>query len=195
MTPDAKTRERWWLLCYALTALQKASLTAQQLASVCRSNRDPLFLPLAVAVHSFYVRPFMDNRGVGRIDKSIVPPDAVGIHDWLMKFRNRAYSHTDTTNIEDTAQPWNDVVYEIDDGIREITTKTPCAQVENYVQAVHHFETMDRVFFREIHALNETYAEWIPEEKGHYELRIDMPANKLFIPYAPSQNSTLNFKG
>jgi len=175
--------------------MQDAATTAKQLSALCQSNRDPLFLPLAVAVHSFYARPFMDNKGVGRLDKSLVPPTATGIHDWLMKFRCRAYCHTDTTNIEDTDEPWNDVVYEIESGIREITTKTPYARVEAYVDAIAHFGVMERIFSLQIHALNESYAKCIPTETGHYELRIDMPTNHLFIPHVPVQTFTLNFKG
>lgn len=193
--PDSDTRKRWWLLCYALTAMQKASHTAQQLISVCKSNRDPLFLPLAVAVHAFYARPFSDNRGVGRIGEDVVPPDRIGLHKWLMAFRMKAYCHTDSTKIHDFSEVWNDVVFEIDGGIKKINTKTPCAQVEDYIYAVEHCEVMDRVFFREIHQLNEIYRDLIPSDTGNYELRVDMPGEQLFIPYTPTQRVALNFKG
>ena len=53
---------------------------------------------------------------------------------------------------------------------------------------------MDRVFFREIHQLNELYRDLIPSETGDYELRVDMPGEQLFIPYRPTQRVTLNFK-
>lgn len=187
-------RQRWWLLCYGLTAMQKASITARQLVGLCNSNRDPLFLPLAVATHTFYARPFMDNKGVGRIEDSIIPARASGIHDWLMTFRCKAYCHTDAKNVADTGIPWNDVVYEIDDGINEITTKTPCAQISNYAEAIDHFDTMHGVIFREIRMLEETYCHLIPKDSGHYELRVDMPLKKLFIPHTPCESSTLNFK-
>ena len=193
--PDSDTRKRWWLLCYGLTAMQKASHTAQQLVSLCKSNRDPLFLPLAVAVHAFYARPFSKNEGVGRIDQSIVPPDLIGWHEWLMAFRMKAYCHTDSFKMKDSSEVWNDVVFEIDGGIKEISTKTPCVQVEDYIPVIDHCEIMDRMFFLEIHKLNEIYRDLIPAETGDYELRVDMPGEQLFIPYTPTHRVTLNLKG
>ena len=95
----------------------------------------------------------------------------------------------------DTSEPWNDVVYEIESGIQEITTKTPFAQIESYVDAITHFGVMERIFFLQIHALHESYAALIPTETGHHELRVDIPAKQLFIPHVPVQSSTVNFKG
>lgn len=174
--------------------MQKASATAQQIGRLCESNRDALFLPLAVAVHSFYARPFMHNNGVGSIGREIVPAEASGIHSWLMKFRLKAYCHTDSTLAEDTDIPWNDVVYEIEDGIKRITTQTPTVQVENYVGAVPHFEVMATLFFREIHHFHEVYADWIPKERGHYELQVVQSAESVFMPHIPRQHSVLNFE-
>lgn len=193
--PDKATRERWWLLCYAVTSMQHASHTANQLVSFCKSNRDPLFLPLAVAAHTFYARPFSHSKGNGRLEEKLVPSDQFGLHQWLMAFRMKTYCHIDATNILDSDEVWNDVVFEIDGGIKRITTKATSAQVENYIHAIKHFDAMKQVFSCEINQLNELYRDLIPLKTGSYELRADMPGNQLFIPCIPTQRMPLQFNG
>jgi hypothetical protein len=190
MLPDAETRKRWWLLCYGITSMQKATSTASILLSSCDSNLHPLFLPLAVATHAFYARPFKMSKGAGVIEKEFIPPESTGIHAWLIDFRDGAYSHTDALPRKEAERPLNDVVYEINNGIPHIATYSPSAQIEDYGKALRHFAAMEALFALEIASFHKRHLDFIPRGTGHYKLSLD-PLENIFIPYPTGGSSTV----
>lgn len=56
---------------------------------------DTIYYSLVVGIYTIYGRPFTANRGVGRLDDSIVPKEHRTLHDDLLKHRNQVYAHSD----------------------------------------------------------------------------------------------------
>lgn len=97
MTTDE--RQRLWFAVYAFHAMTEAGRTVRFLLEKCSDNLSPLFLPLAIATHAQYCRPFNRMDGINpqhRFSAGDVPPEFRGQHEFMVAFRNQVFVHTDT---------------------------------------------------------------------------------------------------
>lgn len=175
-------RKQWWLSCYAVTSMEKAYSTCQQLISCCADNEDRLFSPLSLAVHVYYARPFKRSRLVGRIREDIVPPSSRGIHRWLIHFRDGVMSHIDADKAEVTGRPMHDVVYSQQGKDKIFSTSDPRARITAYRDALAHFIVMRVIFMNRVRDFHTKFPHLLPCGDGDFLLNLDENSD-LFIPH------------
>jgi hypothetical protein len=86
-------RLAYWKHHVAAHSFEQARDVALRLQGV--PDPDPLFLPLNVALHVFYARPFKHEQKTRRIDTAMVPPEFASVHDRLLDMRDRIFAHHD----------------------------------------------------------------------------------------------------
>ena len=59
------------------------------------TDSQPLFLPLMVALHVLYARPFRHEKTSRRIDEALVPGSYSSVHGMLLQMRDRIFAHHD----------------------------------------------------------------------------------------------------
>ena len=178
--PTIDERKRWWLLCYAITSMEKAIRTCELIAKHCATNSDPLFQPLSLSVHAYYMRPFKRSNGVGKLPTDLVPEGSKGIHSWLEHFRDGVMSHLDADVSETAGEPMNDVIYTIAGRHREFSTKEARAPLDAYTDVHEHCETLISVFQDEMFDLVHRFRELLPQDDGDYLLSL-ADGSPLFI--------------
>jgi hypothetical protein len=192
--PTIKERERWWLLCYAATAMEKTITTCELIQDTCSGEDNPLFEALCLASHAHYARPFIKNFGVGRIEIDVVPNNQRGVHDWLMDFRNTTMVHTDSTRHASDGVPLSNVLYSFRTGQHLFTTTFPAATLGNYQDVIEHCVVMRDVFKRHLIRFHDSFGHLIPESKGDHLLSLE-PSTPTFIEdYDMPTNSSLSYE-
>jgi hypothetical protein len=192
--PTIQDRQRWWLLYYGITSMEKAIKSCDLIAQHCTTNADPLFQPLSLAVHAFYARPFKGNGKAGSLPRDLVPDDAKGIHSWLEHFRDGVMAHVDPKKTVTAGHPMNDVVYTICGSKRQFSTLEARPSVEVYTDARAHCEVMIDVFQNSITGFLESFHRLLPQHDGLHLLSI-ADGTPLFIDgYVMPVRSHLNYK-
>jgi hypothetical protein len=94
----AKPEDRidYWRYHVAAHSFEQARDTCHHLQGV--TDRHPLFIPLMVALHVLYARPFKHDEKSRRIDPALVPADSASIHEMLLRMRDRIFAHHDKTS-------------------------------------------------------------------------------------------------
>jgi hypothetical protein len=192
MSPTAAERRQWWLFCYAFNSMKKAIKCCQLIENLCTDNKDTIFEPLVVAIHTYYARPFKKSRGVDRLSDDIVPIDRKGIHDVLVDFRDSVFSHTDA-NLNTVAQrPMHDVVYSVVKGQGVYTTSAPHLAIETYRDVGHHCAVMSKIFHSKITEFELRFSILIPSCEGHFLMNLDDSLD-LFTPHILPSQGTLHY--
>jgi hypothetical protein len=86
-------RVEYWRFHVAAHSFDQARAVVGQLNGL--TDRDPLFLPLMIALHVLYARPFKHDKASRRVDESLVPHDFKSVHDMLLLMRDRIFAHHD----------------------------------------------------------------------------------------------------
>ena len=80
---------------------QHASITFVQVKELCDlltqqniETNHPLHIPLMVALHALYARPFKQKKAV-RLSDDIVPKESKQTHDALIEMRDKIHAHYD----------------------------------------------------------------------------------------------------
>lgn len=80
---------------------QHASITFEEVKKLCAlivqqkiESNHPLHLPLMVALHALYARPFKQKKAV-RLSDDIVPKELRQTHDSLIEMRDQIHAHYD----------------------------------------------------------------------------------------------------
>lgn len=169
-------RQRLWVTVYALNAFDRASGILRLLFSQCADTSDPLYLPLTVALHALYSRPFNQIDGIERthlFSKKDVPVALRDVHEFMISFRNKVFVHTDSdtskmfgmriheVHVEVTA---NDVIYSSSD---------PRPQVDTYRRVVDLVDAMTREVSQRLVSLKRVLDVDLPKELGVYRLRLN----------------------
>ena len=170
--PTIDERKRWWLLCYGMTSMEKALSACDLLLEHCPDNRHPLFQPLSVAVHAYYVRPFKRNRAVGKLPETMIPASSIAIHHWLEDFRDSVMAHIDADHNEVAGRPMNDVIYTIEGAKRRFTTCDPRGHIEFYVDARAHIDAMFNLLADGLLDIHKRFGYLIPDSDGDYLLSL-----------------------
>jgi hypothetical protein len=180
MNPTKEERQRWWLLCYAVTSMEKAIDTCDLLIQQCSDNRSKLFQPLSLAVHAYYTRPFKRSKCVGSLPHDLVPASSMGIHRWLEHFRDGVLAHTDADHKQEAGRPMHDVVYSVRGTV--FSTADPRALITAYRDAKGHCIAMRKVFFVELMKFHESFDNLMPSSDGDFLLNLDT-TQPLFTSY------------
>ncbi len=178
--PTIDERRRFWLLCYAITSMEKAIRSCDLIAEHCTDNSAPLFQPLSLAVHTYYGRPFVRSNVVGSLPPSIIPDAAKGIHSWLRHFRDGVMAHIDAGDSKTAGRPMNDVIYTIAGKHRQFSTLEARARPSAYADARAHCESMIAVFQDEMANFMERFHELLPHGDDEYLLSL-ADGSPLFI--------------
>ena len=83
----------YWRYHVAAHSFEQAGATCRHLEGV--TDTHPLFVPLMVALHVLYARPFKHEEKSRRIERALVPTDSVSVHDMLLRMRDRIFAHHD----------------------------------------------------------------------------------------------------
>jgi hypothetical protein len=86
-------RRDYWKYHVAAHSFEQAGDVAVRLQPL--TDRDPLFLPLMVALHVLYARPFQHEKETRRIAESLVPKELAPVHKMLIQMRDRIFAHHD----------------------------------------------------------------------------------------------------
>lgn len=192
--PTLDERKRWWLLCYAITSMEKAIDSCNMIAEHCPDNRHPLFQHLSLSVHTYYARPFVRSAVVGSLSSTLIPEDAKGIHSWLRHFRDGVMAHIDAGDSKTAGHPMNDVIYSIEGKKRQFSTLEARARPCAYADAKAHCEAMIAVFQDETADLIERFHGLLPQSDGEYLLSL-ADGSPLFVAgYEHLPASDLNYK-
>lgn len=192
--PTKEERKRWWLLCYGITSMDQAIKSCELIAQHCSDNLSPLFLPLSLAVHVFYARPFVRSQAVDSLPTTIVPQDAQGIHNWLRHFRDGVMSHLDATVSETAGTPMNDVIYSISGEYLEFSTKEARARLVSYVHAAEHCQRMISIFHDELIQFHKRFIVCLPKSDGDYLLSLADGSPVFIAGYDRLLESDLTYK-
>ena len=192
--PTIDERKRWWLICYAITSMEKAKAACGQIADHCTDWDHPLFEPLALAVHTFYSRPFIKNFGVGTLEAGVVPKSQSGVHKWLTHFRSGAMAHTDATPDKIAGHPLNDVVYFIKDGDYGFSTLYPRTEPKSYVAASKHCSRMIDVFQSHLSFYYFRFRYLMPDTDGEHLLSLDPDTPLFLLDYVTPTNAIFHYK-
>lgn len=191
-SPTTEERKQWWLLCYAVTSMEKAIESCRLIKMHCADNRQPLFEPLIVALHSYYSRPFGPNHGVGRLSEDFVPSERIGIHRCLLHFRNSVLSHTDSRPSKEANRPMHDVVYSRKGDLREFSTSSPLPAIGAYYDFADHCSVMDIIFRTKILEFEKRYCHCLPMHNGDFLMTLDDSLD-LFTPHTLPIQGTLHY--
>ena len=154
------------------------------------ATTDALYLPLAVATHAFYGRPFKEQRGVGRLSKDYIPDDWRGIHQCLITFRDQLLIHTDAESITQAGRPLHDVVYHNVGSERCFSTSDPRPRLDYYRDVSRYLPRLIQKVKKDIDAIQDRFSQSIPTSEGHYQL--NLVGGDLFSLYEPPED-TLTF--
>ena len=83
----------YWRYHVAAHSFDQARDVARRLQGI--TDADPLFLPLMVALHVLYARPFKHEKDSRRVDPTLVPKEKLPVHNMLLQMRDRIFAHHD----------------------------------------------------------------------------------------------------
>lgn len=172
--------------------MEKAIRSCQLIQNLCPDNRHPIFEPLAVAVHTYYARPFKNSKGVGRLSDEMIPPEKIGIHHWLEHFRDSVLTHTDADHTDSANRPMHDVVYFVDSDGRGFSTSSPLPQVDAYRDAEKHCDAMSNIFLSKIKEFEQRFPNLMPFTEGNFLMTLDN-STELFTPHTLPGQGTLHY--
>ena len=86
-------RRDYWKYHVAAHSFEQAADAAVRLQPL--TDGDPLSLPLMVALHVLYARPFQHEKRTRRIAELLVPKELAPVHKMLIKMRDRIFAHHD----------------------------------------------------------------------------------------------------
>ena len=91
----AKPEDRidYWRFHVAAHSFDQARAVGGKLNGL--TDSDPLFLPLILALHVLYARPFKHDKASRRVEESLVPQDFTSGHKMLLRMRDRIFAHHD----------------------------------------------------------------------------------------------------
>lgn len=170
--PSEQERKNWWMKIYAYTSFQKSLHSCQLLLNSVTETTDDLYLPLALAVHAFYGRPFKKQQGVGKLSEDYIPPNWGGLHKALLIFRDKILVHTDAEIIQSANQPLHNVVYHNTSGQRWFSTGDPRPRLKYYHEIASYLPLLIQKVGAEIEAIHDRFASCIPSEEGHFQLHV-----------------------
>lgn len=94
-------RREYWKLHAAALAFEKAGDVASRLLDM--EDNDDLFLPLMIALHALYARPFRHDKNQRRMEETLVPGKYQGAHEMALHLRDTIYAHHDkATGLKDS---------------------------------------------------------------------------------------------
>lgn len=67
----------------------------ERLLLLQNDTKNPIYVPLTIAMHTLYARPFSQNVGLGVLSDDLVPVQFRDIHKQHIDLRNKLYAHTD----------------------------------------------------------------------------------------------------
>jgi len=174
--------------------MEKTIATCQQLVAICDTNQHPLFPSLAVAAHCFYARPFKNSKAVGRLSDEFLLPKQIGIHKWIMAFRDGVFSHIDASESRIAGRAMHDVVYSNDGNDQMFSTSDPLPRPSAYSKVSAQAKLVREVLVKRVSVFHETHGDLIPDDDGHFLLSLST-ATPLFVPYtAPQQSIALHYE-
>ncbi|WP_411825396.1 hypothetical protein [Luteolibacter sp. AS25] len=192
--PTIDERRRWWSFCYSITAMNKAKAACDRIAEHCEDWDHPLFEPLALAVHTFYSRPFLNSYGAGRLEATIVPEVQKGIHEWLTHFRSSFMAHTDATEDRWAGRVINEVVYYCAGEKMGFTTLYGRSPLSQYVDAGIHCSKMVEVFQAKLTEFYRDYGHLMPLEQGEYLLSLEPDSPTFRLGHITPDRDTFIYK-
>ena len=185
--PTERERKHWWLLAYAHTSFEKSLDACRLLVAQVASTDDDLYLPLAVAVHALYGRPFKSQRGVGKLPNDYIPDDWQGVHQALITFRDQLLLHTDASTIKQAGRPLHDVVYHNIESERLFSTSDPRPRLDHYRFVSGYLPRLIQRVRRDLERIHERFGDCMPRSEGHYLL--NLTGEPLFTVYeSPDEN-------
>ena len=174
--------------------MEKTIATCKLLVAICDTNLHPLFLPLAVAAHSFYARPFKDSRRVGKLSEDFLLPKQIGIHKWIMAFRDGVFSHIDASESKAAGRAMHDVVYSNDGEDQIFSTSDPLPRPSAYRKVSAQANLVRKMLVKRVNGFHDAHGDLIPDDDGHFLLSLST-VTPLFIPYTvPQQSITLHYE-
>lgn len=188
--PTLEERKDWWVKIYAKTSFEHSLRTCQLLLTQVTSNKEPLFFPLAVAIHAFYGRPFLRQFGAGNLEKDYVPEEGRLMHDQLMTLRCKFLVHTDANPIKQAGRPLHDVVYKNDGSSRTYIANDVCPRLEYIREVARYLPVLIEKVKSDIDDIHRRFGDLVPTAEGEY--RLNLADDALFSPYEQPDN-TLKF--
>jgi len=182
-TPNLEDRKNWWLKVYACTSFRTSLSFCRQLLKSVKSTRHELYLPLSIAIHAFYGRPFKRQKGIGKLGEDFVPCKFKGIHKCLITFRDNVLVHTDAETTKEVGRPFHDIVYHIRHNGNSFSTSDPRPDLDYYDCVSKYLPVMIDKIQGEIEQNHDNFDELLPSSEGDYLFNID--GDKLFTTYQP----------
>jgi len=184
--PSTEDRKNWWLKAYACISFKKSLESCNLLLKTVDSTLHELYLPLSIAIHALYGRPFKFQRGVGKLPNEYVPDKYKGIHKALITFRDKVFIHSDADDTEEIGRPFHDIVYHIKHNHNFFTTSDPRPDLDHYKHISEYLPVIIYKVETEIEQNKDKYFSLIPNTKGDYLFNID--GDDLFTVYKPQSN-------
>ena len=86
-------RERLFGLLQAREAFKQCIRICAYAINNNLDSEHELFLPLAVAAHVIYARPFLHSYGFGKLEELLVPAQHRPAHDRVLEYRHKVFAH------------------------------------------------------------------------------------------------------
>jgi hypothetical protein len=86
-------RERMFGLLQAREAFKQCIRICVYAINSNLGGEQELFLPLAVAAHVIYARPFLHSYGFGKLEDLLVPVQHRPAHQRVLEYRNKVFAH------------------------------------------------------------------------------------------------------
>lgn len=181
--PTLEERKNWWLKAYAFCSFKQALISCNQLLEYVNSTSHNLYLPLSIAIHVLYGRPFAYQNGVGKLEKNFIPDNYKGIHNCLITFRDKVFAHSDADATKELGQPFLDVVYHIKRDYNFFSTSDPRPNLNYYQKVSEYLPIVIGKVKNEIDQNKEKFNTLLPNLEGDY--LFNLTGDQLFTIYKP----------
>lgn len=91
---DARTA---WRMQFALETFKSVRAGIEAMLERGLTPDSPEYYALIVGLVCLYGRPFKDSKPAGKLDEKIVPKDHKILHEELIKIRDKAFAHSDSS--------------------------------------------------------------------------------------------------
>jgi hypothetical protein len=178
-------RQEFWLLHYAARAFRHTAEACRSLSESGMTSESPAYYPLMAGAYTLYGRPFLKNRGIGKLPLEFVPDERRADHLHLATLRDTFYAHSDATTPPDATGPKNDVLVYVQRGLircglRELRTLAAGLPLLRGMADV-----LAEKAHREIRPLDDEIGLRAPMPDGVYRLNVEDEPAPLLLPLDP----------
>jgi hypothetical protein len=150
------------------------------------ANQHELFLPLAVAAHVIYARPFLKNYGFGKLEDILVPVGHQDTHKRVLAYRHKVFAHRQLKEQKKGEKKATVLDYHaVYLCIRGNQAFTTVAEQHPQPGCFRDIYTLSRVLLEKVryHSLTffKRHMRLMPREQGTYKLVMDEDAELTFV--------------